>query len=198
MKLFYSVNSPYARKVRIVALEKGLMDGIEQVMVNPLENPPELLRINPLAKIPALLLQNGVSLCESPLICEYLDSLSSHNPLFSSGTSRWHMLNRAALADGIMDAAVALVVEGRKPEAQRSPEWRERYHDAITRTLAVLADITPKHEELNIASINLVVALGYISFRHPELNWREPHPALARWYEGFSNRPSMAATQPHP
>lgn len=196
MKLYYTPASPYARKVRVVSREKGLEKRIEEVYAHPLENPPELIKANPLGKIPALVFEDNRVLVDSPLIAEYLDTLGRGPVLFPKYAKHWDVLQRAALADGVMDATVALVIEGRKPEAQRSPMWQERYHNAITRTLQLLAAHPPKENELNIATIGLGVALGYLSFRIPEYDWRGEHLTLAQWYEGVSNRPSMQATIP--
>lgn len=195
MKLFYSVNSPYARKARIVVMEKGIAD-IELIAVNPLESPAELLTVNPLSKIPALILDNGSSLCDSPVICEYLDSLSAKQPLFPQGREKWEVLGRAALADGILDAAVGLVLEGRRPEELRSALWIERHTAAIKRTLAILAQKVDALEEFNIATITMGCVLGYLNFRHPHIEWQKDHPALAEWFAQFSERPSMKETMP--
>lgn len=198
MKLFYSVNSPYARKARIVLREKGLMDRVEEIIANPLENPPELIAVNPLCKIPALVLDNGETLCDSPLICEYLDSLNPDPQLHPSGVDRWQALGIAALADGILDAAVGCVVDSRKPEEQRSAEWKQRYESAILRSLEMLAGRIPeKTAPLTIALINMAVALGYISFRLPHIDWRRNYPALERWFKAFSARPSVQETLPY-
>src|SRR5689334_21871621 len=108
MKLFYSINSPYARKCRVVTLEKGLANKVEFVKVDPWDNPPELLAVNPLGRIPALIAENGMALCESPVICEYLDTLSAKPKLIPVNVEeRMQVLGLAALADGIMDDAVA-------------------------------------------------------------------------------------------
>lgn len=198
MKLFYSVNSPYARKVRVLALEKGLIGQLQQIAVNALENPPELLLVNPLAKVPALVTDDGLCLCDSPIICEYLDGLSAAPRFFpQAGQGRWEALSRMALADGIMDAAVALVVEGRKPEPQRSPEWKTRYENAIWRTLEVFGKKTPAYDNFrDIGEINLAVALGYLNFRHPYMEWGRKHPELLQWYAQVVQRTSMASTMP--
>lgn len=200
MKLFYSPNSPYARKCRVVILEKGLQDKIEMVSLLPSDNPPELVAVNPLGTVPALLLDNGKALCESPVICEYLDSLSAQNPLFpSENNARFEALALAALADGIMDAAVACVMEGRRPEEKRYTAWVERKEKAIMRTIAELAKYN-FNENLtsNIGTINSAVALAYVDFRLPQLAWRSSYPALANWLENISKKQSFLATAPAP
>jgi glutathione S-transferase len=197
MKLFFAPFSPYARKCRVVMLEKGLEAKIELVNVAPMENPPELLAANPLASVPALLLDNGGSLCDSPVMCEYLDGLSPTKPLIPvDQQKRFDVLGLAALADGIMDAAVSCVIESRKPDAKRTEEWIERKKVAINRTIQTIATMKLSDTALDIGIINTVVALNYVSFRLPSVEWRRNHTALAAWYDSWSNRPSFASTAP--
>ena len=137
MKLFYSPASPYARKCRVVAIEKGMGDRVELITASPMANPADLLAANPLGKIPALLLADGRPIFDSPVICHYLDSLSDTPRLIPSAPeARLDTLMREALGDGIMDAALPMVQEGRRPEAQRSPDWLERWAAAIRRSVA--------------------------------------------------------------
>lgn len=195
MKLFYSTNSPYARKCRVVMFEKKLESKIELINVNPLENPPELLAVNPLGTVPALVTDNGLHICESPAICEYLDSLSPENPLFPAPEYRSCVLAVIALADGIINAAVACVMEGRRPEEKRYPAWVQRKEAAIGRAIAKCAGISWDMAP-SMGTIALAVALAYVSFRLPHLPWRKEHPKLAEWLDEFSKRPSMQATKP--
>jgi glutathione S-transferase len=194
MQLFYSTNSPYARKCRIVTLEKGLQNRIEFINVNPLENPPQLRAVNPLGTVPALVTDDGLHLCESPVICEYLDMLAPSPMFYPKDDARICALAMAALADGIMDAAVACVLENRK--SQKSPEWVERKEEAAMRAIAKFAGASMQHAPLSIGTVNLAVALAYVSFRLPHLNWRGEHPALAGWLEKMNKRPSFEATKP--
>jgi glutathione S-transferase len=195
MQLFYSPNSPYARKCRVVAIEKKLEKRVELINVNPLENPAELLAVNPLGTVPALVTDSGLHICESPAICEYLDSLSPENLLLPQ-TDRACVLAFAAMADGIMDAAVACVMEGRRPPEKQYKEWVNRKEKAIERAIAKFAGVKLENSPLSMGTINLAVALGYVSFRRPHIDWRAAHPALAAWYDGFATRPSMQATVP--
>jgi glutathione S-transferase len=198
MKLFFAPLSPFARKCRVVVIEKKLEGEVELVNAPPMDNPPELLAANPLATVPALLTNKGKIFCESPVICEYLDSLSPEPALIpAEPKQRFDTLALAALADGIMDAAVACVLESRRPEDRRYPEWVERKENAIKRTISVIA-----HRKfdmgmpLDIGIINVVVALGYVSFRLPHMDWRKDYPVLAQWYDAMSQRPSFALTAP--
>ncbi|NBX02886.1 MAG: glutathione S-transferase, partial [Alphaproteobacteria bacterium] len=132
MKLLFSPNSPYARKCRVTALEKGVMDKIELVEVSPAENPPELWAVNPLGTVPAMTTEGGMHLCESPVICKYIDSLSPQPQLMPDDLCVGAFV---ALADGIMDAAVAVVMEGRRPEGKKYDAWVERKEAAISRAI---------------------------------------------------------------
>lgn len=195
MKLFYSQNSPYARKCRVVAIEKKLEKRVEFANVNPLENPPELWAVNPLGTVPALVTDDGLHLCDSTAICEYLDSLSPENPLMPAPEYRICVLAVAVMADGIMDAAVACVLEGRRPKEKHYAEWVARKEAAIRRTIEKCAGIDWDMKP-TLGTIGLGVALAYVSFRLPHLDWRGAHPKLAAWLDEFSKRPSMQATKP--
>ncbi len=195
MKLFCSVNSPYARKCRVVLREKGLR--CDEIMVNSLENPPELVAVNPLGKVPALVTDDGLTLCDSTVITEYLDGLSAAQRLIPEGIARFEVLALAALADGVMDLAVEWVIQSRRPPAEQWPDWIARRKEAILRTLAVMA-LHPllTHRSVTLAHINVACALAYLDFRHPTLAWRSANPQLVAFLEIFSARPSMWETQP--
>jgi glutathione S-transferase len=198
MKLFYSVNSPYARKCRVVALEKGLKDKIEFVQVDPWANPPELLAVNPLCRIPTLLTKSGMALCESPVICEYLDSLSPEPKLFPAHMAeKVSVLGLTALADGIMDDAVGWVIETMKRPADKQwPVWIKRKEDSILRTITLIAPHASSKDPLSMGTLALAVALAYAHFRLPHLDWRQKYSKLAEWLDNFEQRPSMANTRP--
>lgn len=197
MKLFYAPNSPYARKCRVVIYEKKLENRIELINVNPLEDPPELLAINPLGTVPALVTDQGLHLCESPVICEYLDGLS-REPMLYPAQNRECVTAVSALADGIMDAAVACVMEGRRPKEFQYPAWVKRKEAALMRGIDKFAPIPLENSPLSIGTIALAVALSYVSFRHPHLNWRDRHPPMAKWLDWFNQRDSMKKTTPAP
>ncbi len=201
MKLRYSPTSPYVRKVTVTALELGLDERIERVETNVGDPKTDIARDNPLGKVPALITDEGLTLCDSPLICEYLTSLKHDAGLLpASGTARWKVLNRAALADGILDAAVARVMEERvRPEDKRWPGWHERQGRKVRATLDRLEQEAAAGEieqSLDLGTIALGCALGYLDFRFAGEDWRSERPALAAWYETFAQRPSMTATVP--
>lgn len=198
MKLFYAGTSPYARKVRILLIEKDLEDRVELVFANPFEASAELAAANPLGKVPALVRDDGDVLYDSPVICGYLDSLNETPRLIPAGSSgRWTILRREALSDGIIDAAFAMVMEDRRPEAERSASWLERWTGGILRSAAAVEDeIETYGETLTLGHIGLGAALGYLDFRLPEIDWRAGHPKIEAWFAAFSQRPSMTGTDP--
>jgi glutathione S-transferase len=197
MQLIYSATSPYARKVRMLVIEKGLQAQVQIVVANPLLDPPELLAANPLAKVPALIVAPGFTLFDSPLICAYLDSLAEPRRVPDAGVERWQVLRREALADGITDAAVACVMEGRRIESQRSPDWLTRWRSAILRGVVELekeAEVLAQHFDLG--AMASAAALAYLDFRLPEIEWRSQAPQLAAWLETVRGRESFSSTIP--
>lgn len=138
MQLIYAKPSPYSRKARVTVLEKELADRVEEIVVSPLEDPAALLEANPLGKVPALRLDDGRCLYDSWVICEYLDSLAPTPRLIPHGAARFDVLRRAALADGVLDAAVTARMELLRPEAIRWAPWTDRQQRAIRRGLVVM------------------------------------------------------------
>jgi glutathione S-transferase len=195
MRLLYSPGSPFARKVRIVLREKGLLDRIEETVANPHENGAELLSLNPLAKVPTLQVGEG-SLFDSPLVCEYLDGLAGGRLLIpTEREARMAVLRLQALADGIMDAAVACVLELRRSDSAPSQHWLGRWENAIARSVAALGG-SELPTEMNLGGIALACALDYLSFRFPTIAWRVDYPDLALWRDAYVDRPSFADTAP--
>lgn len=198
MKLFYSPTSPYVRKVRISAIELGLVEQIELILTNPWENPSELADANPLGKVPALMIADNEVLFDSPVICEYLDSLNSEVVLFpASGEARWDALRLQALADGILDAAVMIRLDSLRPEAEQYSDMRIRQINVIRRALISLcSDMTRLIGPVTIGQIAVACALGYLDFRLPEEDWHKAHPKLDCWYVSWMERESMQVTMP--
>ena len=201
MKLRYAATSPYVRKVMVTAIEAGLEDRIERVATNVWDPATDIQDDNPLGKVPALTLDDGTVLCDSPLICEHLDSLHGGEPLIpAAGPERWQVLNTAALADGIMDSAVGRIIEIRqRPEALQWDGWVARQKGKIAKALDVLerqAESSPMTGPLNLGQIAVACALGYLDLRFPDDGWRNGRPKLEAWYRSFAERPSMQATVP--
>ena len=197
MTLYYTPHSPYARKVRICAIEKGVMDKINLVLSPPRESTPDLLAANPLSKVPALVTADGLSIYDSPVICEYLDTLSQSRPLLPVDTlARIRVKKMEALADGIMDAFVARFLEGTRPKDQQSPDWLERWLNAIKRSVDVLeSGREPLPDGWNLGAISLACALDTIDKRK-EVVLSESAPKCAAWLEINRKRDSMIATKP--
>jgi glutathione S-transferase len=198
MKLFVSFLSPYVRKVRMVIIEKGLSDKVELVEVMPYDKPTDLMTANPLGKIPALIRDDGTALFDSPVICEYLDSLSDKNPLLpASGEARIQVLQLLAFADGITDASYLSTMERRRPEGEQSDTAWQGMRDKISSGLDALEKNTPDvNADLNLGALGLAASLGYIDLRHADMNWRDGRPNLAAWLEGMAKRESFKETVP--
>lgn len=198
MQLFFSPTSPYVRKVRVVLHERGLNDAIEEIRCDPHSDPVELHRVNPLGKVPTLVRDDGSSLYDSRVICAWLDSLGQGSGLIpGSGEGRWLVLRGEALADGVLDQAVANVMELRRPEGERSSAAMSRVREKIAAAVPVMArEFGSLPPEPTLAHVAFAVALGYLDFRLADYDWRQGHDALGQWYSDFSRRPSMVATAP--
>lgn len=197
MKLLFTPRSPFVRKVRVVLIETGLHKSIEFIEVN-LEKPlPELGRQNPLGKVPTLVRDDGISLFDSPIICEYLDSLHGGPKLYPTGDARWIALRHLALADGILDALTGRRHEARRPDGERSAEYMAKQKGKSDQGLAVLEGETDRLAgPITIGQITVGCCLGYLDFRFANEPWRAGHPKLARWFEAFAKRSSMVETTP--
>lgn len=199
LRLRNSATSPYVRKVRVLLLETGLEDRVELIdtQVTPTNPNAELNVDNPIGKVPVLLTENGMALYDSPVICEYLDSLHSGTKMFPvNGVSRWLALRRQALGDGLLDAAILGRYESTlRPAAKLWQDWLDAQIGKIDRSLdAMEAEALQLEGVINIGTITIACALGYLDFRYSEMNWRSKRPALTAWFDDFSRRPSMAAT----
>jgi glutathione S-transferase len=201
MRLHTNPASPFGRKVMIVVLEKGLEARVEATsrQVSPVAPNAAVVADNPLGKIPCLVTDDGLALYDSRVIAEYLDGQGAAPTLFpAAGRERLVTLALQALGDGILDAGVATRYETfLRPEALRWSEWVAAQKLKITRSLDHLeADIASLDGRLDVGSITIGCALGYLDFRFADDPWREGRPGLAAWYERFSQRPSMQATKP--
>ncbi|HVI50738.1 MAG TPA: glutathione S-transferase N-terminal domain-containing protein [Candidatus Sulfotelmatobacter sp.] len=199
MKLRYSPTSPYVRKVTILALETGLDDRIERLKTNAWDPATDLPADNPLGKVPALILDDGQQVYDSPVICEVLDSLHDGAKFFPpAGPARWTAIRRQALADGILDAALQVVIESlRRPVEYRWSGWIDRQKAAIARGLNQLEqEAADLGKQFTIGEVAIAAALGYLDFRQIADDWRRTHPRLAAWYAEAEKRPSVAATVP--
>ena len=198
MKLYYSPTSPYVRKVNVCAIELGLDEKLERIITNPWVTDESLLAANPLSKVPTLVTDDDRVLYDSPVICEYLDTVYGNQTLIpADGAERWLALRLQSLGDGILDAAVLRFLERKRPESQQSIDWDSLQRNAILRALSNLEqNIGTWKKEITIGQIAVACALGYLDFRFAEDDWQQGHADLANWFKGFMQRPSMQATVP--
>jgi glutathione S-transferase len=201
LRLHYSYASPYVRKVMVVAIETGQEGELELAArkVSPVAPLEEVVRDNPLGKVPCLVTDDGQALFDSRVICEYLDSRRGGPRLFpAAGPARWIALRRQAEADGVLDAGILARYESLlRPEERRWPEWIEGQKAKIARALDALeGEAGSFGETLDIGTIALGCALGWLDFRYAADGWRGGRPRLAAWFERFARRPSMAQTAP--
>jgi glutathione S-transferase len=196
VKLYYSPTSPYVRKVVACAIIRGLDNRIDRHATNPHASPADLVADNPLSKVPCLITDDGLSLFGSQLICEYLDSLGEELPLFPDhGAPRWRALKFQSLGDGILDAAVPCRGELGKPREAARDAQIARFKGVISRTVDTL-EADPPHKHVDIGSITVACALGYLDFRFADDAWRTGRPKLSAWYEAFSQNKGLAETAP--
>jgi glutathione S-transferase len=202
MRIVASLTSPYARKVRIVLAEKKIeCDLVEEAPWSPDTSVPQY---NPLGKVPVLVLDDGTTLFDSRVIVQYLDTVSPVSRLIpDTGRQRIAVKRWEALADGVCDAAAAIVIERRRPAAQQSQEWIERQRAKIDLGLRELAhDLGERTwcngEAYSLADIATGCALAYLDLRHPDLDWRERYPNLVKLAEKLAKRASFVETAPPP
>lgn len=202
MQLRYSPTSPFVRKVRITAIEAGLQDKIEHVTTDPWSPETDLRQTNPLSKVPCLITDDGTALYDSPVICEYLDSLNSGPKMFPEDPSiRFKTLALAAAGDGMTDAGILHLVESvRRPKELKWEWWDERQQETMRTAMSVLNDAAPTMATtdgpITIAEITAGSGLGWVDLRFKDIDWRADNPALADWFKKISERPSFKETEP--
>ena len=195
MKLFHAPTSPYARKVMVTAKVCGLEDRITVLPTNPHEAPAELLAANPLSRIPCLVTEDGLALFDSPVICEYLDNIGAGSQFPPPGPARWRALKQQAIGDGIMDAAVGRRMEQGRPAEEERTKLMDRHKEAVARAVAVL-EADPPTDHMDIGTVAIACALGYLDLRFADEDWRTGAPKLAAWFERMAARPEIASTKP--
>jgi glutathione S-transferase len=199
MKLYSSITSPFARKCRIVARELNIV--LEEIQTDPWTD-ENFRRINPLSKIPVLILDDGSAIFDSAVICDYLNEFKNGHffpkeSMWRTGSGRWRAQVLQTLGDGICDAAVVLVREGKLPEERRNAANMARATAAIVASLDVLERAAAKFTDSpTIGEVTAGCALGYLDFRLPDIDWCATRPTLRDWFESFSKFPSVLATAP--
>ena len=200
MKLIGSLTSPYVRKVRIVMADKKLDYQIE--LENVWSADTKIQTFNPLGKVPCLVMEDGGALFDSRVIVEYLDTLSPVSRLIpQQGRDRAAVKCWESIADGILDACVAVVKERQRPAPQQSPEWIDRQLGKVTASLSAmnlsLGDQTwCMGVNYSLADIAVGCALGYLDLRFADMPWRDTHPNLVRLHDKLCTRPAFTDTAP--
>lgn len=199
MKLLGTNTSPYVRKARLVLLEKNLPH--TYLIDAPREPGSQVVRANPLGRIPALILDDETCVFDSPVIAEYADTLNDTPILIprNDALARMRVKRWEALADGIMDSAVVVRVESMREQAMQDAATLTRHNDAITRALAHIAEQLGARQwcegdAITLADLALTSMLIYLDLRQPDRDWRAAHPNLAKWFAGMSVRTSVKAT----
>jgi glutathione S-transferase len=201
MTLHWSPRSPYVRKVMIALHEMGLQDRVKTVRTVAGGTTPhwELMKVNPVGKIPTLELEDGTAIYDSPVIIEYLDTLHSGPKLYPAAwPERLTALRRHALGQGMLDNALPLLGEGFRPAEKQSEPHKELWRAKLRACVDALegeADAMAS-SGFTVGHLAIGVALGYLDFRFDALQWRNGHPKLAAWFATFNARPSVVANMP--
>lgn len=200
LRLHHAPASPFVRKVSVVLHETGLIGEVAflPAIGTPVEPGTLPLAVNPLGKIPCLERRDGPALYDSRVICRYLDDRAGGR-LYPAPPRLWETLTLEATADGIMEAAVLMIYEGRvRPEEMQHAPWVEAQWAKVARSLDALEARWLSHlaGPFDMAQIALACALGYLDFRHGARGWREGRPGLASWEARIRERPSLRETVP--
>jgi glutathione S-transferase len=203
MKLAFSQGSPFARKVRIAAIELGLIDKIEFISttVVPAQPNEEYSKITPLRKLPVLILDNGDVLLDSGVIVEYLDSLAGGGKLVpASGPARWKVLSDHSMLQGMLDSMLLCRYEKAvRPEGLRWQAWADDHWSRVWTGMARFEkqpDILSR--PFDMSQIALVCQLGYADFRFADCGWRKAFPKLDAFHQKMLERPSVQVSLPPP
>ena len=197
MKILFSPFSPYVRKCLVTAHELGLDHKIQLLPSNahPVNRDRQIIETNPLGKVPTLYTDDGQTLYDSRVICEYLNSLAD-GPLFpASGRQRWSTLTQQSLGDGILDAALLARYEDvARPEEFRFTDWKLAQMDKFETSLTALNNEPSQLAgRVDIGTLTVGCALWYLDLRFSEIAWRDRYPKVSSWYQTFGQRPSMSA-----
>jgi glutathione S-transferase len=200
MKLLGTQTSPYVRKARLVLLEKNIP---HEYLIDPPSEPGSLVAsVNPLGRIPALILDDGFCVFDSTVIADYADTLNDAPVLIprGDGAARLRVKRWEALSDGIMDSAIVVRNEVLRPENEQSSAILDLHNTAISHALSYAAELLGARDwcegdEITLADLALVSALMYLDLRQAERDWRGAHKNLAVWFARISSRPSVIATR---
>lgn len=202
MQLYYAPTSPFSRKVRIIARELGFEGKIAEIMIDPWTD-AALREHNPLAKVPTLVLENGMAVFESAVICDYLDEVARANSdgtgiIPQEGSERLNALQWQGLSDGMMAATGRLFADSRRPENERSDFVMDRQHAAVQRSIDAIEGgiLSLAADRPDIGTLSVAAALEYVDFRWPDGRFAISDD-LRHWMAALADRPSMIATRYH-
>lgn len=198
MHLFLSPTSPFARKAKVALIEKGLLNAIEEVRVDPWRSPAELLAVNPMSQVPTLVTDEGTALGNSDMIIQWLEQTHPEPPLLPADAAEAaRVLSVAALGHGVIESMVYVVMERRKPAEQQNEDMIARRLQGIERVLTVADErFDASQERFQLDGLNLACALEYVDLREPEFDWRVRCRKLASWQEWAAARPSLKQSAP--
>jgi glutathione S-transferase len=205
MQLFTTPASPWVRRCVVSIIELGLEDKVQRIptrwphtwATQTTEYTPEFIAATPVARIPALVTDDGLQLVESHAICDYLNAeLGGHRLLPAGGRERWELMSVISIASGLLEAQISRRAERLRKPAERSEDYIRKMHDREHRCYAALEPMMKLfRRDVDLAQITLACALSYHDFRYKE-DWRSPNPDMTRWFERFIQRPSMQSTLP--
>ena len=195
MKLLWSPTSPFVRKVLVMIKEKGIEDLFEKQLSDPFSREDREASPNPLGQIPCLILEDGQSIYDSPVIMEYLDIVCDGPEMLpKSGSGRWAVLTRHALADGMMSSMVIYYLETLKKSERQSRGVLSHHKGTVLRGIGALnEELLLFSEQINVSTIAVAVAVAFAEQLFDE-DWRTENANLADWFDDFSKRPSMRET----
>jgi len=195
-KGYNTLNSPYGRKARVAAIETGQPDVIDWWFMSREERAKEMSAVNPLGKIPAMVLDDGTLVVDSPVIAAWVDAQHDGEKLIpESGNERWAVLSLEAVGDGLGDAAIAAALEGNRPDGEKSEAAIKRNVDKVRKTLSYLNDRAGDfNDPPKMGEIAVACAMGYMELRGVADGWRDDFPALAAWYDAIQERESFKET----
>lgn len=197
MRLYLSSGSPFVRKARVMIREKGLLDRVEEIAVDFPYKSAEYTAINAVGQVPALVADDGTVFVDSPVICAYLDELGGGERLIPpSGPAHWRCRRLETMADHACEMAVKLVLEGRRPENERSPSWIADWRAGLYRALDRAEAECPEPDDYTLGSLSLAIAATYVEFRGQAVDWRDGRPRLARLRDAFEQRQTFKDTFP--
>ncbi len=198
MKLFISSTSVFVRKVRILVRERGLTARVEEIAMVPVEAAPDLVAVNPISQLPALIDDDGTAWADSGLIAAWLDTQGEGARLLPDYGSEayWRTRRLETAASGMNEMMARIVYEGRRPETERSPFWLKRWESNLMRAFQHAETLCPAPEVFDMGTLTLAIAATFCDFRLPHLDWRALAPKIVALRGELEKRQSFIDTYP--